>query len=45
MTLSFMGMAFSEPRLLALGYAFEERVQARRLPVHTPPLEGESIPH
>ncbi len=37
--LSFLGRAFDEPRLLALGYAFEQATRARRLPVHTPPLE------
>jgi amidase len=41
--LSFLGPAFSEPRLLALGYAFEQATRARRLPVHTPRLPGESI--
>jgi amidase len=41
--LSFMGRAFSEPRLLAMGYAFEQATRARRLPVHTPRLEGEAI--
>lgn len=40
---SFLGPAFSEPRLLALGYSFEQATHARRLPVHTPPLKGESI--
>jgi len=44
-TLSFMGRAFSEPRLLALGYAFEQRTSARRLPRHTPPLLGETLPY
>jgi amidase len=42
-TISFLGRAFSEPRLLALGYAFEQATRARRLPVHTPPLPGETI--
>ena len=42
-TLSFLGAAFTEPRLLALGYAFEQATKARRLPVHTPPLPGETI--
>ena len=37
--LSFMGPAFSEPELLAFGYAFERKTRARRLPRHTPPLE------
>ncbi|MYK87300.1 MAG: glutamyl-tRNA amidotransferase, partial [Acidobacteria bacterium] len=36
--LSFLGRAFDEPRLLALGYAFEQATRARRLPAHTPPL-------
>ena len=42
-TVSFLGPAFSEPRLLALGYAFEQRTRARRLPSATPPLSGETI--
>jgi amidase len=42
--ISFLGPAFSEPRLLALGYAFEQATRARRLPVHTPLRAGESIP-
>ncbi len=37
--ISFLGRAFDEPRLLALGYAFEQLSKARRLPVNTPPLE------
>jgi amidase len=41
--LSFLGRAFSEPTLLALGYSFEQMTHARRLPVHTPKLPGESI--
>lgn len=42
-SISFLGPAFSEPRLLALGYAFEQRTQARRLPKTTPTLDGESL--
>jgi amidase len=42
--ISFFGPAFSEPKLLALGYSFEQATRARRLPVHTPPRPGESIP-
>jgi amidase len=42
-SVSFFGAAWSEPRLLALGYSFEQRVQARRLPVHTPALAGEAL--
>lgn len=41
--ISFMGPEFSEPRLLALGYSFEQKTKARRLPDKTPPLVGESI--
>jgi amidase len=41
--LSFFGPAFSEPKLLALGYSFEQATHARRRPVHTPSLHGESI--
>jgi len=41
--LSFFGPAFSEPRLLALGYSFEHATQARRRPVHTPALQGATI--
>ena len=39
--LSFIGPAFSEARLLALGHAFEQALPVRALPVTTPPLEGE----
>jgi amidase len=41
--ISFFGPAFSEQRLLSLGYSFEKATHARRRPVHTPSLEGESI--
>jgi amidase len=41
--ISFIGPAFSESRLLAIGYAFEQATKARRLPVHTPLRPGESI--
>jgi len=41
--LSFLGPAFSEGKLLSLGYSFEQTTRARRLPVHTPRLPGESI--
>jgi len=41
--ISFLGRAFSEATLLGLGYAFEQRVDARRDPVTTPPLDGEEI--
>ena len=41
--ISFLGTAFSEPKILALGYSFEQARRARRLPVHTPGLPGERI--
>ncbi|MDH4063361.1 MAG: amidase family protein [Acidobacteriota bacterium] len=41
--ISFFGPAFSEPRLLALGYSFEQATRARRLPVHAPALAGEVL--
>ena len=41
--LSFLGRAFSEPKLLSLGYSFEQATHARRRPIHTPALAGESI--
>lgn len=41
--LSFLGVAFSESRLLALGYAFEQATHAIRTPVNAPPLPGETI--
>ncbi len=41
--ISFLGQAFSEPRLLALGYAFEQVTKARRLPVNTPVLTAKAI--
>ncbi len=42
-SISFLGTAFSEAKLLALGFAFEQRTKARRLPATTPALPGESI--
>jgi amidase len=41
--LSFFGPAFSEAKLLALAYSFEQVTHARRLPVHTPALPGEQL--
>jgi amidase len=41
--ISFFGTAFSEPKLLSLGYSFEQATHARRRPVHAPALEGEAI--
>jgi amidase len=41
--ISFFGTAFSEQKLLSLGYSFEQATHGRRRPVHTPALKGESI--
>ena len=41
--ISFFGPAFSEARLLGLGYAFERVTKVRRDPVTTPALPGERI--
>lgn len=41
--ISFFGAAFSEEKLLSLGYSFEQATKARRRPVHTPALKGELI--
>jgi amidase len=41
--ISFLGAAFSEARLIALGHSFEQATHARRLPVHTPKLAGEIV--
>jgi amidase len=42
-TISFLGRAFSEPRLLGYAYDFEQATHARVLPKHTPALPGETI--
>jgi amidase len=42
-TISFFGPAFSEPKLLAYGYDFEQATHARVLPRHTPALPGEKL--
>ena len=41
--ISFFGPAFSEAKLLALGFSFEQATHARRRPVHTPARPGETI--
>ncbi len=42
-TLSFLGQSYTEPRLLALAYAFEQATRARVSPPTTPALPGENI--
>jgi len=42
-TLSFLGRAFSEAKLLAIGFSLEQATHARRLPLWTPQLQGELI--
>jgi amidase len=41
--ISFLGPAFSEARLLAIGYCFEQATKARRLPAHTPLRQGDTV--
>lgn len=41
--ISFIGRAFDEGKILGIGFAFEQATQARRQPVHTPPLKGETL--
>jgi amidase len=41
--MSFLGRAFAEPKILGLGYAFEQATKARRRPAHTPGLPGEAV--
>ncbi len=42
-TISFFGLAYSEPKLLGYGYDFERATQARALPKYTPPLASDFI--
>jgi amidase len=42
-TISFFGRAWSEPKLFAYGYDFEQATKARRLPRHTPALPSDTI--
>jgi amidase len=41
--ITFSGPPFSEPRLIALGYAFEQATKHRRPPDSTPPLSSDTI--
>jgi amidase len=40
---TFSGPAFSEPRLIALAYAFEQATHLRQPPASTPPLPSDSV--
>lgn len=40
---TFSGRAFSEPRLIALAYAYEQASKLRRPPSHTPPLASDFV--
>jgi amidase len=40
--LSFIGPAWSDAKLLAMGYAFEQATHARKPPQFIPSLEGRS---
>jgi amidase len=40
---TFSGPAFSEPRLIALAYAFEQATRHRRPPASTPPLATDTV--
>jgi amidase len=42
-TISLLGEAFSEPKLLAYGYDFEQATHARVNPKYTPTLPGDSF--
>ena len=42
-TISFFGVAWSEPKLLGYGYDFEQATHARVLPKTTPVLPGDQI--
>jgi amidase len=41
--ISFVGPAFSEGKLLGLGYSFERVTHARRRPVNTPALKDDAV--
>ncbi len=41
--MTFSGRAFSEPRLIALAYAFEQATHLRTPPSSTPPLKSDTV--
>lgn len=41
--ISFLGTAFSEQKLLCMGFAFEQRTRARRQPLHAREIHGELV--
>src|SRR5207249_4237752 len=43
LTISFMGKAYSEPKILGYAYDFEQLAGARRLPKTTPVLAADTI--
>lgn len=42
-TISFLGTAFSEPKLISLAYSLEQATKAIRRPVNTPALAGGAV--
>ena len=42
-TISFIGTAFSEPKLLGYAYDFEQATKALAVPKMTPVLPGDAI--
>jgi len=42
-TISFLGVAWSEPKLLGYGYDFEQATKAIKTPKYTPVLPGDTI--
>jgi amidase len=41
--ISFVGTAFTEGKLIGLGYSFEQATHIRRRPVHTPALKDDTV--
>src|ERR1041384_7673483 len=41
--IAFTGRAFSEPRLIGLGFAFEQATKPRPPPASAPPLPSDSV--